>query len=125
MASIATLGSAVGTGMAALSAGLVAAAALGTAAGAGATGSAAAAGGAGVALASGGIVTGPTYALVGEGRYDEAVIPLDKDRLAALGLGGGSGATITQNIYGDINRDVDYDRLHSDMGAAVASALRG
>ena len=29
-----------------------------------------------VALASGGVVTSPTYAMVGEGRYDEAVIPL-------------------------------------------------
>ena len=29
-----------------------------------------------VALASGGVVTGPTNALIGEGRYDEAVIPL-------------------------------------------------
>lgn len=27
-------------------------------------------------LASGGVVTGPTYALIGEGQYDEAVIPL-------------------------------------------------
>lgn len=29
-----------------------------------------------VALADGGVVTGPTQALIGEGRYDEAVIPL-------------------------------------------------
>lgn len=27
-------------------------------------------------MATGGVVTGPTYALIGEGRYDEAVIPL-------------------------------------------------
>lgn len=30
-----------------------------------------------VALARGGVVSGPTRALIGEGRYDEAVIPLD------------------------------------------------
>lgn len=29
-----------------------------------------------VELATGGVVTGPTYALIGEGQYDEAVIPL-------------------------------------------------
>lgn len=29
-----------------------------------------------VALASGGVVTSPTYSMIGEGRYDEAVIPL-------------------------------------------------
>lgn len=28
-------------------------------------------------MATGGVVTSPTYALIGEGRYDEAVIPLD------------------------------------------------
>ena len=30
-----------------------------------------------VALATGGVVTGPTQALIGEGKYSEAVIPLD------------------------------------------------
>ena len=29
-----------------------------------------------VAMASGGVVTSPTRALIGEGRYDEAVVPL-------------------------------------------------
>gem|GEM_PF-3837528 len=36
-------------------------------------------------LETGGIVTGPTLALVGEGKDDEAVLPLNKQTLSALG----------------------------------------
>lgn len=56
-------------------------------------------------LKTGGVVTGPTYALVGEGGKDEAVIPLDNspqmaqlvqqiaDAVRDIPRGGGSGAT--------------------------------
>ena len=47
-------------------------------------------------LAEGGIVTGPTIAMIGEGREPEAVIPLSK--LGSMGLGG--GANITVNVNG-------------------------
>jgi hypothetical protein len=46
-------------------------------------------------LAQGGIVTGPTIAMIGEGREPEAIIPLSK--LASMGFGGG-GANITVNV---------------------------
>jgi hypothetical protein len=45
-------------------------------------------------LAQGGIVTGPTLAMIGEGRGPEAVIPLD--RMGEFGMGGG-GMNITVN----------------------------
>jgi hypothetical protein len=45
-------------------------------------------------LAQGGIVTGPTLAMIGEGRGPEAVIPLD--RMGDFGMGGG-GMNITVN----------------------------
>jgi hypothetical protein len=48
-------------------------------------------------LAEGGIVTGPTIAMIGEGREPEAVIPLSK--LGSFGVGGG-GNTITVNVNG-------------------------
>ena len=48
-------------------------------------------------LAQGGIVTGPTIAMIGEGREPEAVIPLSK--LGSFGVGGG-GNTITVNVNG-------------------------
>ena len=46
-------------------------------------------------MADGGIVTGPTLAVIGEGRGPEAVIPLD--RLGDM-MGGGPGITI--NVHG-------------------------
>lgn len=46
-------------------------------------------------LAEGGIVTGPTLAMIGEGRESEAVIPLSK--LSAMTGGGGTHINITVN----------------------------
>jgi hypothetical protein len=47
-------------------------------------------------LAQGGIVTGPTLAMIGEGREPEAVIPLSK--LGSMGFGGGDGPTINITV---------------------------
>jgi tape measure domain-containing protein len=44
------------------------------------------------AFANGGIVTGPTLGLVGEGRYNEAVIPLPDGKSVPVKLSGGSGS---------------------------------
>ena len=46
-------------------------------------------------LANGGIVTGPTLAMIGEGRGPEAVIPLD--RMGEFGMGGGTTVNINVN----------------------------
>ena len=70
-------------------------------------------------LATGGVVTGPTFALVGEGKYDEAVIPLgNSPQMAEMQRGiaervvqtsqssgsagalGGGNATVQLNIDG-------------------------
>lgn len=45
-------------------------------------------------LAKGGIITGPTVALLGEGRYSEAVVPLD----GRHGLGGGPTVVVQAQI---------------------------
>lgn len=50
------------------------------------------------ALAEGGIVTGPTLALIGEGRESEAVIPLSK--LSTMIAGGGQNVVVTGRISG-------------------------
>jgi hypothetical protein len=42
------------------------------------------------AFANGGIVTGPTLSLIGEGRYNEAVVPLPDGRSIPVQLGGKS-----------------------------------
>jgi len=73
-------------------------------------------------LAEGGVVTRPTLALIGEGRDDELVLPLNNRTLKGLG---GGGATVTQNIYGDINTKTDLDELHNSLGRSLAFALRG
>lgn len=56
-------------------------------------------------LAKGGIVDSATVALIGEGRSDEAVIPLDElwkrlDKMTASITGAGGGSPIVVNVYG-------------------------
>lgn len=75
-------------------------------------------------LASGGITTGPTLAEIGEGRYKEAVLPLNRRQFEKMGLTGGGGNTnhVQQNIYGDINTKVDYEEMMDDLGEMVKYA---
>lgn len=80
-------------------------------------------------LAKGGVVTGPTAALIGEGRYDEAVLPLKPSLLERL-FGGGDDnrqntVVATQNIYGDINSRDDEDDLFGGFNDMVLAGLRG
>lgn len=55
------------------------------------------------AFADGGIVSGPTLGLVGEGRYNEAVIPMPNGRSVPVDLGGAMGGDITSNIVVNVN----------------------
>ena len=80
-------------------------------------------------MAAGGVVTGPTAALIGEGRYDEAVLPLKPSLLDKL-FGGGDDnrqntVVATQNIYGDINSRDDEDDLFGGFNDMVLAGLRG
>lgn len=80
-------------------------------------------------MASGGVVTGPTAALIGKGRYDEAVLPLKPSLLDKL-FGGGDDnrqntVVATQNIYGNINSRDDEDDLFSGFSDMVLAGLRG
>lgn len=68
-------------------------------------------------MAKGGIVTGPTFAMVGEGRYSEAVLPLSNATFSALaegitakmsGGGGGAGIVI-QNMV--VREEADITRI--------------
>jgi phage-related minor tail protein len=73
------------------------------------------------AFANGGIVTGPTLGLVGEGRYNEAVIPLPDGKSVPVDLGGAMGSQITSNIV--VN--VSSDGKSSSSGAGSDSAGLG
>lgn len=80
-------------------------------------------------MANGGVVTGPTAALIGEGRYDEAVLPLKPSLLEKL-FGGGDDnrqntVVATQNIYGNINSRDDEDDLFGGFNDMVLAGLRG
>ena len=70
------------------------------------------------ALAEGGIVTGPTLALIGEGRESEAVIPLSK--LNTMMQGGGNGAV---EVYGRLSgQDI---LLSTEKATRTRSRYRG
>jgi phage-related minor tail protein len=57
------------------------------------------------AFASGGVVTGPTLGLVGEGRYNEAIIPMPNGKSVPVELGGAMGSPITSNIVVNVSSD--------------------
>lgn len=65
-------------------------------------------GGGNRAMAAGGIVKasfGGIPAVVGEGLYDEAVVPLSPRNLAAMSGGGGGGVTVNVNVPGGFVSD--------------------
>ena len=79
-------------------------------------------------MANGGVVTGPTAALIGEGRYDEAVLPLKPSFLEKLfGSGESRQTTVVanQNIYGDINTREDDEDMFGGFNDLVLAGLRG
>lgn len=79
-----------------------------------------------VGLAKGGVVTGPTAALIGEGRYSEAVLPLKPSLLDKLfGSEGQQTVVATQNIYGDINTRDDEEDAMGMFNDMVLAGLRG
>lgn len=78
------------------------------------------------AFADGGIVTGPTFALVGEAG-PEAIIPLSAfaggNSLAGGGFGGGGGINIT--VTGNnISSQVDIRNMAQQVGAEIVRVLR-
>ena len=71
------------------------------------------------AFASGGVVSGPTLGLVGEGRYNEAVIPLPDGKSVPVDLGGANGGSqITSNIVVNVNSDGQSQSQQSGNGNA-------
>jgi len=79
-------------------------------------------------MANGGIPTGPTLAMIGEGRTREAVLPLSDKvfRSIAEGINGaGERSSATVNIYGDINSASDEDRIFSRLFDDTRFALMG
>lgn len=80
----------------------------------------------GAQLAEGGIVTAPTFAMIGERRRKEAVIPLDDPKamgmLAGLLGGGGGGISVTVNNP-SVRDDRDIDELARRVGHQLGFQL--
>ena len=78
---------------------------------------------------SGGVVTEPTY-LVGEGKYNEAVVPLPDGRSIPVMMKGGSGGTanVTVNIAADgqasSNLTANNGQQAADLAKAVSAAVQ-
>ena len=72
------------------------------------------------AFASGGIVTGPTLGLVGEGRYNEAVIPLPDGKSVPVDLGGMSDGMSSAPITVNVSVDAKGTEVQGDNGQSAA-----
>jgi tape measure domain-containing protein len=75
------------------------------------------------AFADGGVVSGPTLGLVGEGRYNEAIIPLPDGKSVPVDLGGamgGMGGEISTNIVINVNNG----QMQSEGGGNASSLGR-
>ena len=82
------------------------------------------------AFADGGIVSGPTLGLVGEGRYNEAVIPLPDGKSVPVDLGGmagGMGGEVTSNIVVNISNGQmqgNGNSNGSELGRKIEGAVK-
>ena len=62
------------------------------------------------AFANGGIVKGPTLGLVGEGRFNEAVVPLPDGRKIPVEMGKNMGGDVTSSVVVTINNSEMLNR---------------
>lgn len=81
------------------------------------------------AFAAGGIVKGPTLGLVGEGRYNEAVVPLPDGKSIPVdlsGMGGGAGAISTNIVINVSNGQAQSNTSGgaSDLGRKMEGAVK-
>ena len=80
------------------------------------------------AFAEGGVVTGPTLGLVGEGRYNEAVIPLPDGKSVPVQLAGGTeGATapINTNIVVNVKNGQSDSQVTGNQGNQLGREIEG
>lgn len=76
-------------------------------------------------FANGGVVTGPTLGLVGEGRFNEAVVPLPDGRKIPVELGGGAGNNISTNIVVNVNNGQASSQINGSGGQSLGREIEG
>jgi tape measure domain-containing protein len=80
------------------------------------------------AFANGGMVTGPTLGLVGEGRYNEAIIPLPDGKSVPVQLSGSAGgntAPINTSIVVNVKNGQAESQMSGNQGNQLARELEG
>ena len=76
-------------------------------------------------FATGGIVTGPTLGLVGEGRFNEAVVPMPNGKSIPVDLGQGAGNNISTNIVVNMNNGQASSQASGRGGQALGREIEG
>ena len=77
------------------------------------------------AFANGGIVAGPTLGLVGEGRYNEAIVPLPNGRSIPVELGGGmGGVSVVVNVDATGSEAAGNEGQAKALGNAISAAVQ-
>ena len=87
-------------------------------------------GGGGVSLvpkmANGGIVKGPTMAMVGEGRFNEAVVPLPNGKAIPVDMGKGGGGNVNSSVVVNINNGGGSESsTKGSQGNQLAKGIEG
>ena len=76
-------------------------------------------------FANGGIVKGPTLGMVGEGRFNEAIVPLPNGKSIPVEMGGGAGSNISTNITVNVNNGQVSSKASGSQGNDLARNLEG
>jgi len=76
-------------------------------------------------FATGGVVTGPTLGLIGEGRFNEAVVPLPNGKSIPVDLGGGAGGDIATSIVVNVNNGQASSSMKGNQGNQLAKNIEG
>ena len=86
-----------------------------------------------MAYASGGVATRPTIGLVGEGKHNEAIVPLPDGKSIPVSMPGGGAGGIQQNNVtvnvavdsdGNGSTEVESGQQGADLGRMVAAAVQ-
>jgi tape measure domain-containing protein len=78
------------------------------------------------AFANGGMVTGPTMGLVGEGRYNEAIVPLPDGKSIPVELAGGgsSSPTVIINVDAKGSQVEGNEQNANQLGRVISAAVQ-
>ena len=78
------------------------------------------------AFANGGMVTGPTMGLVGEGRYNEAIVPLPDGKSIPVQLAGGgsSSPTVIVNVDAKGSQVEGNEQNANQLGRVISAAVQ-